>query len=599
MALSQLDALTSPLDERQLRALQTALKDLTPTQIAWVSGYLAGRGAVGPLPGAAAKPALGVSILYGSQTGNARALADQLGQQARAAGIEAQVVSMGDFSPRKLAKERWVLIVVSTHGEGEPPESAYALHTFLHGERAPRLEALNFAVLGLGDSSYEHFCQTAIDFDRRLAELGAERLMPLQACDVDYQAAATDWSGKVLQRLSERSAGEVETQRPDNVVALPGARRASGAPAHDKDNPYRTTLLENRRITTEDAVADVRHLVLASDPQVLRYRPGDALGVWPRNDPALVRTILAELRLDAEAGVSLDGAETSLGEALRERLELTQLHPRTVQAWAEATGDSELRALCADAGQARAFAAERQLIDLITAYPARVDAATLAGLLRPLQPRLYSIASCRDETDDEVHLTVTVLRYRAHGRAHLGGASGFLTERLGADEQVGVYLAENPAFRLPEDGATPIIMVGAGTGVAPYRAFLQQRAANGDGGANWLVFGNRHFHRDFLYQLDWLAQRQAGHLARVSLAFSRDGDEPVYVQHRLREQGRELYRWLEDGAHLYVCGASAMGQAVHETLLEVVASEAGRGAEAASEYVDNLRQTARYHRDLY
>ncbi len=599
MALPQLNALTSPLDEPQVHALQRALKDMSATQIAWVSGYLAGIGAAAdPVPSSVATAALSVTVLYGSQTGNSRSVAEQLGRRAQAEGIEAQIISMGDYSPRKLAKEQRVLIVVSTHGEGEPPESAYALHKFLHGERAPRLEALSFAVLGLGDSSYEHFCQTALDFDRRLAELGAVRMMPLQCCDVDYQSPAKDWSAAALTKLAELSEGELAIKRPGNVVALPSTRLVQARSA-TKGNPLATTLLENRRITTDDAIADVRHLVLGADPQTLGYRPGDALGVWPRNDTTLVAAILKELGLDADSPVQLDGTELSLRQALIERLEITQLHPKTLQEWAAQVGDRDLQALAADPQRARPFAAERQLLDLVRAFPARIDAAALTTLLRPLQPRLYSIASCQDETEDEVHLTVSVLRYQAHGRECLGSASAFLADRLGPDEPVSVYVSENPAFRLPADGQTPIIMIGAGTGVAPYRAFLQQRAIHGDSGRNWLIFGSRHFHRDFLYQLDWQAQRQDGRLARVSLAFSRDDSAKVYVQHRLRDEGRELYRWLAEGAHLYTCGGTAMGQAVHQALLEVIAAEGELTAEAATEYVDNLRQEGRLHRDLY
>ncbi|MBK1720415.1 diflavin oxidoreductase [Thiocystis violacea] len=372
-----------------------------------------------------------------------------------------------------------------------------------------------------------------------------------------------------------------------------------GKPLDLKHSCYPATLLENRRITTPDAIADVRHLALSIDPKVLSYRPGDALGVWFHNDPALVEALLAELSLDGAAPVSLGDGELSLRQALSERLELTQLHPTGVRAWADLARADDLSELAADAARLRAYAGERQFIDLVAAHPARIDAGTLVGLLRPLQPRLYSIASSQAEFEDEVHLTVSVVSYQAHGRDHLGGASGFLGARVGDRDPVRVYVAENEGFRLPEDGATPVILIGAGTGVAPYRAFLQARAANGDAGRHWLVFGNRHFHRDFLYQLDWQAQRKAGRLHRVSLAFSRDDAEKRYVQHRLREEGRELLRWLEDGAHLYVCGATAMGQAVHRALLEILAGEAGLDPDAAEDYLDNLRRAARYHRDLY
>jgi sulfite reductase (NADPH) flavoprotein alpha-component len=597
MALAQLNTLTVPVDEHQLRALQVALKDMSPTQIAWVSGYLAGLSGQ-TLPASAEPEALEtLTILYGSQTGNAKTVAEQLGERALGQGMEIRVLSMGDFSPRKLAKERLVLLVVSTHGEGEPPETAYALHSFIQDPRAPRMEQLRYAVLGLGDSSYEHFCRTAVEFDRRLAELGAERILPLQCCDLEYQPETARWSADALDRLTT-----LATRRTNNVVTLQGlrpGRNQSRIETYNKDNPYPATLLENRRITTTDAVADVRHLALAIDPQALRYRPGDALGVWFHNDPTLVDAILRRTGLAAETPVPLGDDELGLRQALIERLELTQLHPTTVRSWSELTDDRGLKDLATDAARLRAYAAERQVIDLIAECPTRLDAPALVGLLRPLQARLYSIASSQSDVEDEVHLTVSVVRYRAHGRDHLGGATGFLSERVGEQDPIRIYIAENDAFRLPDDGDTPVIMIGAGTGIAPYRAFLQQRAANGDRGRNWLVFGNRHFHRDFLYQLDWQAQRKAGLLHRASLAFSRDTAEKVYVQQRLREEAKEILHWLEEGAHLYVCGATAMGQAVHRALLDILGTEAGLGADAAETYIDNLRREARYHRDLY
>lgn len=593
MALSQLNTLTSPVDDRHLRALQTALADLSPTQIAWVSGYLAGISGVGASVAEEAESAGRLTILYGSQTGNARSVAELLGERAKESGLEAQAISMGDYNPRKLAGERWVLLVVSTHGEGEPPESAYGLHAFLHSKRAPRLEQLHYAVLGLGDSSYEQFCRAAADFDARLAELGGQRLMPRRCCDVDYQADAKLWSVTALDKVTD-----LTSKRQADVVTLPGVR-LDHTPSPGKDNPYATTLHENRQVTSDDAVGDVRHLVLATDPRVLRYSPGDSLGVWFRNDPSLADAVLAAVKVGGETPISLGGQTLGLREALIERLELTQLHPAVVRGWSELAGADALKGLAADDARLRAYARARQFIDLLAEYPARPDADVLASLLQPLQPRLYSIASSQAEFEDEVHIAVSVVQYHAHGRDHLGGASGFLAKRLAEDEALDVYVAESPAFRLPEDGNTPLIMIGAGTGVAPYRAFLQQRAANGDKGPSWLVFGNRHFHRDFLYQLDWQAQRKAGLLTRVSLAFSRDSAEKVYVQHRLQEQSAELYRWLQDGAHVYVCGATAMGQGVHRALLDAVTREAGLTEAATQEYIENLRREGRYHRDLY
>jgi sulfite reductase (NADPH) flavoprotein alpha-component len=594
VAFSRLNALASPLDEQQLVNLQAALADLSAQQVAWVSGYLAGLGAAGaPVAEPEKVRTRGLTILYGSQTGNACSVADSLGEKARNRGLDARVVSMSQFEPRNLAKERRLLIVVSTQGEGEPPESALDLHDFLSTKRAPRLNDLRYAVLGLGDSSYEHFCRAAADFDQRLASLGAERLAQLQCCDVVYEADANAWSAKVLDKV-----GEITTERRAEVVTLPGVRRAAASKC-DKDTPCRAALLENRRITTDDAVADVRHIVLGIDPETLTFKPGDSLGVRFRNDPVLIEAILEATGAHACESVALNGEEMELRQALSERLELARLHPAVAKAWAGRVGARNLGELAEDSSRLRLYVAERQLIDLLADFPGRVDAASLAALLHPLQPRLYSIASSQAEIEDEVHLVVSKVSYQAHGRDHTGAASGYLTERLAEDDRVDVYVVESSAFRLPEDGDAPMILIGAGTGVAPYRAFLQHRAANGDTGRSWLIFGNRHFQRDFLYQRDWQAHRKAGLLDRVSLAFSRDGVGPRYVQHRLREQAAEIYRWIEDGAHIYVCGSTAMGQAVQAALLDLVARAGGLDREAAAELVENLRRNGRYQRDLY
>lgn len=627
MTGSDLDALTTPLDARQLQAVASAVAALSPTQTVWVSGYLAGlaQAALTPaapasptqsaVPAATAAPAL--TLLYGSQTGNARGVAEQLGARLRDAGVAVQVVSMGDYSPRRLAKERLLLLVVSTHGDGEPPESAQALHALVMGARAPQLGQLRFAVVGLGDSSYEHFCRTAVDLDRRLAELGARRLLALQCCDVDFQGEVEAWAASALERL----VAEAGAPAPGaNVVALPGVQLPAAAPVPDRAHPALVALLENRRITAADAVADCRHLALGCDPAQLRYRPGDALGLWCRNDPALVAAILDRLDLsgaapvDLPAGLAAAGppgeraagnADLPLREALLGHCELTLLHPTTVRAWLaqpsrEPGAEAAARALLADAAALRAYAGGRQFLDLIDEHPRQVDPSGLLALLRPLQPRLYSIASSQAEADDEIHLTISLVRYQARQRDCLGAASGWLGERLGRDARVPVWVVENPAFRLPTDGATPIIMIGAGTGIAPYRAFLQERAATGARGDHWLLFGNRHFHRDFLYQLDWQAWRRAGLLQRVDLAFSRDGSRKRYVQHLLREQAPRLREWLAAGAHLYVCGGLAMGQAVHETLIDCLAGDGPGGDRAAgAAALDELRQAARYHRDLY
>ncbi len=589
MSLSQLNSSGSPLNELQLTRLQQAMQDMNPTQIAWVGGYLAGMSAQAASPVAVAKQTQRLTILYGSQTGNAQGVAEKLADGALAQGLEVEIVSTADFRARDLAKRRLLLLVVSTQGEGEPPESAYSLHQFIHSKRAPRLDELRYAVLGLGDSSYEHFNQAAQDFDERLTELGAKRLFDRVDADVDYAAVAQSWGSQVLDR-----AAAILPERNAQIVPLPGvALNTHQRPT--KDRPHAARLLEQRRITTPQATIDVRHLVLAVDPDEIRYTPGDSLGVWFHNDPALVETVLATFGLDGSSTVDHDENGASLSQLLTERLELTQLHPGVVKAWAKLSDNADLHALVADKGTLREFINEHQFVDLALRYPARPTATQLSTLLNPLQPRLYSIASSQDDITHEVHLSVAV----SHKGGRLGGASGYLAERLLEDDPLDVYVVENPGFRLPENGGTPIILIGAGTGIAPYRAFLQHRAIHGQQGANWLVFGNRQFHHDFLYQTDWKDFRTRGLLTRTSLAFSRDQSHKVYVQNRLKEDGAELYRWLADGAHLYLCGGADMARSVHKVLLDIVGREAQLSEDEAMEYLDELRQEGRYQRDVY
>lgn len=609
------EAVSGLLTGLSLQRLTQAIRGFSSEQLLWSSGYLAGLAAArasprweqdfGPVPPQAEavtiQPAR-LTILYASQTGNARGLAEALGRAAAARQLSHRVVSVADYQPRDLKRERLVLFVVSTQGEGEPPEPAQGLYRFLNGKGAPRLADLGYGIFGLGDSSYEHFCQAARDLDRRLAELGARRLLERVDADLDYQPIYGGWSPAALDRvaaeLEPRPSGGGQV-RDAEIVPL----RAHTQARHDRDHPYRTRVLDNRPLTTPDAVAEVRHLVLGLDPRALAYAPGDSIGVRFRNDPALVTQVLAATGLDGESAVTLGEEGLALVDALATRLELTRLHPSAVSAWTGLREDPSLGALVRDGEALRAYCRQHQVIDLVTQYPARPQAQQLAGLLQPIQPRLYSIASAPAEYDDEVHLAVSVLRYRVNGQDRLGGASGFLAERLGEGDPLEVYVAENPSFRLPEDGDTPLILIGAGTGVAPFRAFLQQRAAQGDRGRNWLVFGNRHFRRDFLYQTDWLRLRKAGVLNRFSPAFSRDGAQSgkgrVYVQDRLRAEGAELWRWLAEGARIYCCGCPAMESAVRETLAVVARDQGGLSGDAALDFVENLRRDGRYLRDTY
>ena len=578
------------LDEFQLQRLTQAIQGLSSPQLSWASGYLA---AISQSQPALNDPAatIRVTILYASHTGNGRTIAEQLAAEASTKGLSSRILSIADFKPRELSREQILILVVSTHGEGEPPESAAEFQRYLFSERAPQLKQLSFSVFALGDSSYEYFCQAGKDIDARLQQLGATALLPRVDADVSFQQQASDWSHRVIQQAAERIPATLS-----NVVNL--APRTA-AQRIDRNHPYAATLLENRRLTTDDAIADVRHLVLQIDPQAIQYQPGDALGVWHKNDPLLVQEIIIASGLSAQQTVAIDAKSMSLTLALQEKLELTLLHPTVVNNWARFNPAAALVELIRNKSRLRAYAEQRQLIDLINEFPAQPTAQALVNSLQALQPRLYSIACSQPLQPDEVHLTVSALQYEAHGRSHQGSASGHLSTRLTEDDITGVYLAENSQFRLPEDHSTPIIMIGAGTGIAPYRAFLQQRQADAASGKNWLIFGNRHFRRDFLYQQDWINLRKAGVLNRVSLAFSRDTTTRAYIQHRLLEDGAEIYQWLQQGARLYVCGGMAMEQAVQQAINEIAVRYGAADAHKAETFIENLRAQGRYLRDVY
>jgi sulfite reductase (NADPH) flavoprotein alpha-component len=585
------------LDTARRARLREAVADLAPLELQWASGYLAGladaagQSDAGPAaaPGADDRPRL--TVLYGSQTGNARGVAERLAASAQAKGLAVDLSSLADYRLAKLAQERLAVIVVSTHGEGDPPDDAIDFHGFLHGRRAPPLAQLRYAVLALGDSSYEHYCKTGRDLDERLAALGGTRLADRVECDVDFRADAETWSGRVLDAAASHMAAE----GPRAVARL---QAVPSRPRYTAAHPFHAEIITNQPLTGRGSGVDVRHIELDLGDSGITYAAGDSLAVRPSNGAALVTPVVQALGLDPEAPVPGPRGERPLAETLRDDYELTLLGRRFLEAWAGLSGAGELAALLADRAAAAAWMKERQVVDVLRQYPARVDAAALLASLRPLTPRLYSIASGPTANPGEVHLTVGVVRYAAWGHDHVGAASAFLAAAA-PGERTPVWVEANQRFRLPADDA-PIIMIGPGTGVAPFRAFVEEREARGAPGRNWLFFGARHFDTDFLYQLEWLRYRKRGLLNRLDVAFSRDQAGKVYVQHRLLEQAATLYAWLEEGAHVYVCGdAARMAPDVHAALTTAVARASGRSAEGAGEYVDELRRQRRYHRDVY
>lgn len=513
-----------PLNPEQLARLQAATTDFTPAQLAWVSGYFwgvlnqqPGSNAAAPVP-AAGLP--GITLISASQTGNARRVAEALRDDLIAAKLNVTLINAGDYKFKQIANEKLLIVVASTQGEGEPAEEAVALHKFLFSKKAPKLDNTAFAVFGLGDTSYEFFCQSGKDFDAKLAELGGERLLDRVDADVEYQGAAAEWRARLVDVLKARAPAAPSVQ----TVASGAVNEIHSSP-YTKESPLSASLSVNQKITGRDSEKDVRHIEIDLGDSGLRYQPGDALGVWYQNDPALVKELVELLWLNGDEPVTVDGKTLPLTEALQWHFELTVNTANIVENYATLTRSESLLPLVGDKAQLQHYAATTPIVDMVRFSPAQLDAEALVGLLRPLTPRLYSIASSQAEVENEVHVTVGVVRYEIEGRARAGGASSFLADRVEEEGEVRVFIEHNDNFRLPANPETPVIMIGPGTGIAPFRAFMQQRAADGAEGKNWLFFGNPHFTDDFLYQVEWQRYVKEGVLNRIDLAWSRDQKE--------------------------------------------------------------------------
>lgn len=594
-------ATLTPAQQAQLEALA---RSLSREQALWISGYfsgLAGSGMAGgaqPAPVADAPAPPVVTILYGSETGNSTGIARNLAERLRQGGLEARLSDMDAYKTRQLKDERFLLVIASTHGEGDPPQSALNFFELIEGRKAPKLPDLKYSVLALGDSTYEKFCEAGKRLDRRLEELGATRLAPRIDCDVDFDAPAAQWIDTIQPLLPKKPA------RPGQgaVLSIVTAPAPAATPAFDKRHPFAAPVLENLVLTGRGSSKETRHVELSLADSGLSYEPGDALGVMPSNDPEVVAAILAGTGLSGDTPVTGKNGETRLAEALAAEFEIVTATPRFLESWAKLSGAVELHRLAEphNAAERSAFLHNHHVRDILRAYPVPgVGAADLLAGLRPLQPRLYSIASSLAAAPDEAHLTIATVRYELHGEPRAGVASGHIAARAEPDATLPVYVQANPHFRLPADDA-PMVMIGAGTGVAPYRAFLQEREARGATGKSWLFFGERNFRSDFLYQVEWQAWLADGLLSRMDVAFSRDGAQKRYVQHKILEQAAELFAWLQEGAHLYVCGdAAGMAPDVHAALAAVLRDQGGLGPEAAEDYLRNLQRSHRYQRDVY
>jgi sulfite reductase (NADPH) flavoprotein alpha-component len=540
-----------------------------------------------------------LTVVYGSQTGNARRVAEALAARLESEGLPVRLLRADAYPTRELKDERFLAIVISTQGDGDPPDDARALVEFIDGKRAPKLPELRFAVLGLGDSSYPQFCAIGQRLDARLEALGAQRWIARGDADLDIDSVAGPWSATLF--VEAKDALKPKSPALTLASVTPLRPHAPAPAAWTRERPFAAELLANLPITGRGSDKDIRHLELSLADSGLDYEPGDALGVWIENPPALVQAVAEALGLETDVPVSHGGDTLPLREWLGRKREITRLSRPFVATHAAHAGSEDLNRLLAPDQRdgLTALMAGSQIIDLLRAHPGAWTAEQLIEALRPLQPRLYSIASSRKVVGDEAHLTVAHVEYRRGDALRWGAGSHHLaTREEGA--ALPVFIERNERFRLPADASRDVIMIGPGTGVAPFRGFVQEREAAAASGRNWLLFGNPHARSDFLYQVEWQDALKRGSLHRLDLAFSRDQAQKIYVQHKLREHGRELFAWLDNGAHLYVCGdATRMAKDVHAALLEVIATHGDRSAEDAAEYLNALQAQGRYARDVY
>ncbi len=583
----------SPFTEQQVQLLNELIPHLSYEQRLWLNGYLSAKEeqieqTIQPTTGyvvPTAKEVTTATILYASQTGNSQKLAESFATQLAAQDVDVQVASMSSFKPQQLKKLSNLLIVASTHGEGEAPDNGITFHEFLHSKRAPKLADLHYAVLALGDSSYEFFCQTGIDFDDRLRELGATALIPRVDCDLDYEEAAAAWFQDVREKLLPTAQGTttiVETETS----------------AYSKSNPFQAEVIEKINLNMDGSNKETYHIELSLENSNLTYAPGDSLGIIPHNDPKIVAQLLQLLQLDASETVQVKNTDYTLEEVLTNVLEVTVISKpllQKIEAYAEEGILDRIEEPFAT------YKHGKDLLDVLEQFgPFSWTAQQLIDVLRPIPARLYSIASSLQANEEEVHLTIGKVAYESNGRQRLGVASGEIAERIEVGDTVSVFVQANDNFKLPVDDTTPIIMIGAGTGIAPFRSFVEERAERNAEGKSWLFFGEQHFMLDFLYQVEWLDWLKQGDLTKMDVAFSRDQEEKIYVQHKLREHGEEVYEWLEQGAVIYVCGdEKTMAKDVHEALRDIVIAYGQKTAEEADEVLRQYQQKKQYQRDVY
>lgn len=615
-----LSVTNSPFTEGQATQINELLQTLTPEQKVWLSGYLVANQQLtsgtsetqGSQIGAISKdtetmlqqnePTIqpekrAITLLYGSETGNAQGLAEIFEERLSNIGHNVTLKAMDEFKPKNLKNVEDLFIITSTQGEGDPPDNAAELHEFIHGRKAPKLEGVRFSVLALGDQTYEFFCQTGRDFDKKLEELGAERLYERVDCDVDYEEDAEKWMANVINTIDSAPEGTQSEQVVSESI------KSAKEKKYSKANPYQAEVLENINLNGRGSNKETRHIEFLLDNFGEEYEVGDCLVVLPQNDPALVELLMSTLGWDPgdQIQISENGDTISLEEALTSYFEITKLTKPLLQNAAAYFDNEALEDKVQDSEWIQNYIEGRDFIDLLNDFPPEeLEPEDLYQILRKLPPREYSISSSYQSLPDEVHITVGAVRYNTHGRDRSGVCSVQFAERIQPGDTVPIYLKRNPNFKFPKDGDTPVIMIGPGTGIAPFRAHMQEREEYGYKGNTWLFFGDQHFTTDFLYQTEWQEWLKDGVLEKMNVAFSRDTDQKVYVQHRIAEHSKEFNEWLEKGASIYICGDEKnMAKDVHQAIRNVLVKEQNLTEEDAESYLKQMKKDKRYQRDVY
>ena len=624
----QLNQTNTPFNEEQLALINQLLPMLTPEQQHWLSGYLLNPAttsvsdnktdiqeneagitetetssstdqAVSEPVSASTEP-LDVHVLYGTETGNAEEIAETFETKLKSQNLNVHLWDMDDFPRDSLPEVEHLFIICSTQGVGEPPINALDLYDYLHGDDAPQLDQVNFAVLALGDQDFPDFCQAGKDFDHILGQLGANRVADRVDCDFDYEETAEQWITNMLELLTQASSNKNEetpsVENEDVTIEEPQA-------PYSKSNPFQAEVLKNTILTQPEASREVRHLEISLEGYREAYEPGDSLVVIPQNDPVLVNQLIDALNWDAETPIQMNDSDSmrSLKEALTHDFEIAKLTPVLMKNAAELLGNPMLNANIQKSEWVQNYIYGKDVIDLIRDFtPVALEPNMLPQLLRKLPPREYSIASSNKINPNSVHITVRVVKYEAHRRERFGVCSVQLADRTSVGDKLPVYLKKNPNFKFPYDTETPVIMIGAGTGIAPYRAYLQERAYLNLKGEQWLIFGNQNYHHDFLYKDDLEQWLEEGVLSKLDLAFSRETENKIYVQHRIEENSAEFYKWIQAGATIYLCGnKDEMASGVHESLIKVLIKEGNMDETEAEAYLTEMIKNQRYQRDVY